>query len=94
MKRIELARQLLLDPFHNISEAARRCGFSDPSYFSRVFRKLVGCSPRDYCANPHSYHAPAGEPERLCDDGQVLTCTQTEDQAPELSKQSALSNCA
>jgi AraC-like DNA-binding protein len=51
-KRMEMARRLLLDPLHNISEVARLCGFSDPSYFARVFRKFTGCSPSEYCADP------------------------------------------
>jgi AraC-like DNA-binding protein/ligand-binding sensor protein len=60
-KRVELAKRLLLDPLNNVSEVARRSGFSDPSYFARVFRRLVGCSPREYCDNPHSYHS---QPQR------------------------------
>ena len=51
-KRIELAKRLLLDPLNKVSEVARRCGFSDPSYFARVFRKVLGCSPGEYCENP------------------------------------------
>ncbi len=29
----------------NISEIARVCGFSDPLYFSRMYKKFRGCSP-------------------------------------------------
>lgn len=32
----------------NISETARLCGFSDPLYFSRLFKKKYGVSPRSY----------------------------------------------
>lgn len=32
----------------NISEVARLCGFSDPLYFSRLFKKKYGVPPRDY----------------------------------------------
>lgn len=32
----------------NISETARQCGFSDPLYFSRLFKKKFGVSPRSY----------------------------------------------
>lgn len=34
----------------NISETARLCGFNDPLYFSRQFRKKYGVSPRDFKA--------------------------------------------
>ena len=51
-KRVELAKRLLLDPLNNVSQVARRCGFSDPSYFARVFHKVAGCSPTSYCSNP------------------------------------------
>jgi len=32
----------------NVSEAARMCGFSDPLYFSRLFKRKYGTSPRSY----------------------------------------------
>ena len=32
----------------NISETAHLCGFSDPLYFSRLFKKKYGVSPRSY----------------------------------------------
>ena len=51
-KRIELARRLLLDPAGSIAEVANACGFTDPNYFSRAFRKQTGCSPREYRQNP------------------------------------------
>lgn len=46
--RIEEAkRQLRLSTAH-IAEVAYRCGFSDPKYFSRCFKKIVGVSPSEY----------------------------------------------
>jgi AraC-like DNA-binding protein len=51
-KRVELAQRFLLEPSNNIAAVADRCGFSDASYFARVFRKITGCSPREYCDNP------------------------------------------
>jgi AraC-like DNA-binding protein len=35
------------------------CGFSDPLYFSRLFKKKYGVSPRNYAPEP-AYPAPAG----------------------------------
>ena len=43
----------------NVSETARMCGFSDPLYFSRLFKKKYGVSPRNYAPEP-AVPAPAG----------------------------------
>jgi AraC family transcriptional regulator len=51
-RRVEVARRLLLDPAHNVSTVARQCGFKDASYFARVFRRIVGCSPAEYSRRP------------------------------------------
>lgn len=51
-RRVELARRLLLEPVVSVSEVADICGFSDPTYFARVFRKILGCSPSEYTKNP------------------------------------------
>ena len=53
-RRVEMARVLLLDPAHNVSTVARQCGFKDASYFARVFRKIVGCSPAEYSRRPQA----------------------------------------
>jgi AraC-like DNA-binding protein/mannose-6-phosphate isomerase-like protein (cupin superfamily) len=44
--RIEKAKLLLLDRSLKVEEVAERVGFMDVKYFSRVFRKLAGRSPR------------------------------------------------
>lgn len=31
-----------------MTETALRAGFTDPNYFSKVFHKIKGCSPRVY----------------------------------------------
>ena len=38
----------------SVADVAYRCGFSDPKYFSRCFKKIMGCSPTEYIrkANP------------------------------------------
>ena len=42
------ADALRFHPGSNISEIARMCGYSDPLYFSRMFKKHFGVSPREY----------------------------------------------
>lgn len=46
--RIKKALALMKDPGVSISEVAYKCGFSDPKYFSRCFKKTMGCSPTEY----------------------------------------------
>ena len=45
--KVQLAKQLLLQnkSIMTVSEIARMCGFEDPYYFSRVFKKVEGISP-------------------------------------------------
>lgn len=47
-RRMAEARNLLTDNDITIQEAARRVGISDPGYFSRLFRRTHGMSPRDW----------------------------------------------
>ena len=44
--RIAAARSLLLNSNLTVSEIASEIGFDDPYYFSRIFKKLTGLSPR------------------------------------------------
>jgi AraC family transcriptional activator of tynA and feaB len=47
-RRRELAYQLLLSPAEvSVTEVAHRCGFDNPSSFSRTFRAAYGMSPRE-----------------------------------------------
>lgn len=46
--RVEYAKRLLAKPELSISEVAYESGFEDVSYFSRVFKKAEGITPRDY----------------------------------------------
>jgi AraC-like DNA-binding protein len=48
-KRIDVARALLHnDMRRNINEIAFECGFSDPGYFHRMFKRLTGMTPREF----------------------------------------------
>lgn len=46
--RIGKASQLLKSTDKSISEIAQDCGFSGSSYFSEIFKKIVGKTPKDY----------------------------------------------
>lgn len=46
--RIKKARELLLDHSITIAGVGERVGYSDPRYFSRIFRKVVGLKPVEY----------------------------------------------
>lgn len=50
--RMKKAGQLLSSmgvPDFSMTEVAEKCGFDDPLYFSRVFKKHFGCAPSSYC---------------------------------------------
>jgi AraC-like DNA-binding protein len=52
--RIRHASQLLVQTKLSMEEIAERCGFSNGNYFAKVFRKLIGTSPRDFRENTGS----------------------------------------
>jgi AraC-like DNA-binding protein len=43
-----VARELLLDPTAKVIDVAYDTGYTDPSHFSRAFRRMSGVSPREY----------------------------------------------
>ena len=58
-QRVELAKKTLLDPRLNVAEVAERSGFCNPAYFASVFKKYVGCTPREFAAQPQRLVAAA-----------------------------------
>lgn len=46
-KRCTQAQQLLRSGMCNVSEAASQCGFTNLSYFSKVYRDTIGCLPKE-----------------------------------------------
>ena len=48
----------------NISEIAYQCGFSEPLYFSRLFKRKYGVSPRCYTSK-HAAPPEISDPDRL-----------------------------
>ena len=48
LKRIELAENLLSLGSLSVTEISSMCGFSDIYYFSKLFKSIVGISPKAY----------------------------------------------
>ena len=59
--RLSHAEVLLTGTDLPMSEVAERSGFKDSNYFSRIFRRDHGCSPRDYRKQRRTTN---GSPER------------------------------
>jgi AraC-like DNA-binding protein len=49
--RIEKSKKLLTENSISISAIALQCGFKDQSYFTKVFKKETGTSPKKYRNN-------------------------------------------
>lgn len=53
-ERMKLAARLIVSGMSNqysrysVGQIAEMCGFADPLYFSRVFKKYYGCAPSEY----------------------------------------------
>jgi len=43
--RLQAARRMIIDTRHSLQEVALRCGFMDPTSFSRAFRRRFGAPP-------------------------------------------------
>ncbi len=48
--RISKAKIFLLLPGATIKQVSTDCGFSDPNYFSRLFKKVTGSTPTEFAA--------------------------------------------
>jgi AraC-like DNA-binding protein len=46
---------MLMDGEYNLAAIANCCGFEDQSYFTKVFKKDVGISPKKYKSNYSIY---------------------------------------
>lgn len=51
LKVIELAKDRMSAPVLSISEVAYGLGFKYPQHFTRLFKRIVGCSPNEYRTN-------------------------------------------
>lgn len=61
--RIEKSKSLLKQAGIPIADIAALCGFEDQSYFTRVFKKQTGISPKRYRDNALGQEALTGEPK-------------------------------
>lgn len=50
LKLIDAAKERVLDPDKTISQVAYEMGFQYPQHFTRLFKKVVGCTPNEYRA--------------------------------------------
>jgi Response regulator containing CheY-like receiver domain and AraC-type DNA-binding domain len=48
MARMQMAKDLLRDQSRSIKEISAEAGYSDPNYFSKLFKKIVGLTPTEY----------------------------------------------
>lgn len=46
--RIEAAKQLLRDPKYKVNEVGEMVGYKEYAYFYQVFKRMEGCSPKEY----------------------------------------------
>ena len=47
-KRVRQAQALMRSTNMTNAEIARSVGYTDPAYFMKQFKRLVGCTPREY----------------------------------------------
>jgi len=48
MRRLEYAQGLLCTTSMNIKEVAKKCGYNNEFYFSRIFKQHRGTNPSDF----------------------------------------------
>ena len=46
--RMQYACTLMQQGYKSIKDISNMCGYKDPNYFSRIFKKRMGISPREY----------------------------------------------
>ena len=56
--RIDRASELLIKTRSKIAEIALDCGFNDQTYFTKIFKKYAGMTPKEY-RGKHGYEHPA-----------------------------------
>lgn len=51
--RVQCAMEMLKDQTQTVTNVAYECGFTDVSYFTKVFKKFTNKTPREYLKNAH-----------------------------------------
>ena len=59
--RIQMAAQMLLQEAESIMTISEKCGFSSMSYFGKVFKEAMNCTPREFRNNRYKYVNPASQ---------------------------------
>lgn len=73
LTRFEKGRRLVESSNLSVAEICQHCVFSDPRYFNAIYRKQLGCTPKEYRQN-HGVHndraqnAPGDTQEHLYTD--------------------------
>lgn len=47
-ERVTMAKKMLAVPGNSVNKVSAECGFSDPNYFIRIFKKMEGITPKAY----------------------------------------------
>jgi len=63
--RIEKAAELIRSGSFSLTETAFMVGYEDYAYFSRIFRKAMGVSPRDYASNQETEDKGQGTRKKI-----------------------------
>ena len=48
LNRLQQAKKMLQDRSLSIKEISVDCGYSDPNYFSKLFKRIVGLTPTEF----------------------------------------------
>ena len=48
LRTMEKAKEMLADPSRSVSDVAYALGYQYPQYFSKAFKRIVGCPPNEY----------------------------------------------
>jgi two-component system, response regulator YesN len=51
--RIDIAKKMMVDSNRKIYAIGKKTGYSNPKYFSKVFKEVTGLSPREYLSMLH-----------------------------------------
>ena len=67
-QRLKTAADLLAQNKRSVSEIIYMVGFSTPSYFTRCFKELYGCTPTEYIDTHRTDSIPARDGIRTVDE--------------------------